>query len=83
MTRKYEGGKVIKEGERYILTGNRNTWDTNYHLIHKNTGIEYLLDIGDVGQLSDVDLDNESDIAGLVGLAWKAKMPVSAYERLG
>ena len=51
--------------------------------IHKNTGIEYLLDIGDVGQLSDVDLDNESDIAGLVGLAWKAKMPVSAYERLG
>lgn len=83
MTRKHEGGKVIKEGEHYILTGNRNTWDTNYHLIHKNTSIEYLLDIGDTGQLTGINLDNEQDVFKLVSLAWRAKMPVGAYERLG
>lgn len=83
MTRKYEGGKVIKEGERYILTGNRNTWDTNYHLVHKNTGVEYLLDIEDVGQLPEVNLDDEADIQKLIKTAWLTKMSVSAYERMG
>lgn len=39
---------IISENKEYLLKGPFNTWDMNYHLIEKETGLEYLIDIDDV-----------------------------------
>lgn len=42
------GGYVIKEHGEMILTSNKNTWDTNYHLYDRDEEIEYLIDTSDL-----------------------------------
>ena len=39
---------IISENKKYLLKSPFNTWDMNYHLIEKETGIDYLVDIDDV-----------------------------------
>lgn len=45
---------IIAENEKYLLRRPLNCWDMNYHLIEKETGKDYLIDIGDVA-------DNEEE----------------------
>ena len=45
---------IITENEKYLLRRPLNCWDMNYHLIEKETGKDYLIDIGDVA-------DNEEE----------------------
>ena len=45
---------IIAENEKYLLKHPLNSWDMNYHLIEKETGKDYLIDIGDVA-------DNEQE----------------------
>ncbi|MCC9083760.1 hypothetical protein LOS22_15155 [Enterococcus faecium] len=46
---------IIAENEKYLLKHPLNSWDMNYHLIEKETGKDYLIDIGDVA-------DNEQEL---------------------
>lgn len=39
---------IIAENEKYLLKRPLNCWDMNYHLIEKETGKDYLIDIDDV-----------------------------------
>ena len=39
---------IIAENEKYLLKHPLNSWDMNYHLIEKETGKDFLIDIGDV-----------------------------------
>ena len=39
---------IIAENEKYLLKHPLNSWDMNYHLIEKETGKDYLIDIDDV-----------------------------------
>ena len=45
---------IIAENEKYLLKHPLNSWDMNYHLIEKETGKDFLVDIGDVA-------DNEQE----------------------
>lgn len=45
---------IIAENEKYLSKYPLNSWDMNYHLIEKETGKDYLVDIGDVA-------DNEQE----------------------
>ena len=45
---------IIAENEKYLLKRPLNEWDMNYHLIEKETGKDFLVDIGDVA-------DNEEE----------------------
>lgn len=45
---------TIAENEKYLLKHPLNSWDMNYHLIEKETGKDFLVDIGDVA-------DNEQE----------------------
>ena len=45
---------IIAENEKYLLRHPLNSWDMNYHLIEKETGKDFLVDIGDVA-------DNEQE----------------------
>lgn len=45
---------IIAENEKYLLKRPLNSWDMNYHLIEKETGKDFLVDIGDVA-------DNEEE----------------------
>lgn len=45
---------IIAENEKYLLKYPLNSWDMNYHLIEKETGKDFLIDIGDVA-------DNEEE----------------------
>jgi hypothetical protein len=51
----------------YILSGIRNTWDTNYHLYDTDNDIEYLIDCDDM----ESDLMELGNIEELKELAWK------------
>lgn len=46
---------IIAENEKYLLKHPLNSWDMNYHLIEKETGKDFLVDIGDVA-------DNEQEL---------------------
>ena len=46
---------IIAENEKYLLKHPLNSWDMNYHLIEKETGKDFLIDIGDVA-------DNEQEL---------------------
>ena len=46
---------IIAENEKYLLRRPLNCWDMNYRLIEKETGKDYLIDIGDVA-------DNEQEL---------------------
>lgn len=39
---------IIAENEKYLLKRPLNCWDMNYHLIEKETGKDFLIDIDDV-----------------------------------
>ena len=39
---------TIAENEKYLLKHPLNSWDMNYHLIEKETGKDFLVDINDV-----------------------------------
>lgn len=39
---------IIAENEKYLLKRPFNCWDMNYHLIEKETGKDFLVDIDDV-----------------------------------
>lgn len=39
---------IIAENEKYLLRRPFNCWDMNYHLIEKETGKDFLVDIDDV-----------------------------------
>jgi hypothetical protein len=58
---------AIFEKDGHILTGIRNTWDTNYHLYDKTNEVEYLIDCDDV----DDNLIQLEDIEELKLFAWK------------
>ena len=45
---------IIAENEKYLLKRPLNEWDMNYHLIEKETGKDFLIDIDDVA-------DNEEE----------------------
>ena len=45
---------IIAENEKYLLKHPLNSWDMNYHLIEKETGKDFLIDIDDVA-------DNEEE----------------------
>ena len=45
---------IIAENEFYLIKSPLNEWDTNYHLIEKETGKDFLIDIDDVA-------DNEEE----------------------
>lgn len=45
---------IIAENELYLIKNPLNEWDMNYHLIEKETGKDFLIDIGDVA-------DNEEE----------------------
>lgn len=45
---------IIAENELYLVESPLNEWDMNYHLIEKETGKDFLIDIGDVA-------DNEEE----------------------
>jgi hypothetical protein len=57
----------LAEKEGYILTGIKNTWDTNYHLYDSNNDIEYLIDCDDM----ENELLELGNIEELKELAWK------------
>ncbi|UQT00561.1 hypothetical protein FGBNBECL_00210 [Enterococcus phage vB_OCPT_Bob] len=45
---------IIAENELYLVKNPLNEWDMNYHLIEKETGKDFLIDIDDVA-------DNEEE----------------------
>ena len=45
---------IIAENEFYLIKSPLNEWDMNYHLIEKETGKDFLIDIDDVA-------DNEEE----------------------
>ena len=52
---------IIAENEKYLLKRPLNCWDMNYHLIEKETGKDYLIDIDDVA--SDEKESEEYNLA--------------------
>lgn len=70
LTMKYWHGLIISESPEWVLTSNRNTWDTNYHLINKITGIDHLIDMQDHGNLFQYSVDK--DLKELLGKVWKS-----------
>ena len=46
----YKPKGQIAENEDWYLTRPRNSWDMNYHLVHKYEYIEHLIDIGDIDE---------------------------------
>ena len=43
-----EKNASVSHSGHFILKYPNNDWDTNYHLIDKKNGVEYLIDINDV-----------------------------------
>ncbi|QVW28013.1 hypothetical protein [Enterococcus phage MDA2] len=41
---------IITENELYLVKKPLNEWDMNYHLIEKETGKDFLIDIDDVAE---------------------------------
>lgn len=52
---------IIAENEKYLLKRPLNCWDMNYHLIEKETGKDFLIDIDDVA--SDEQESEEYNLA--------------------
>lgn len=46
---------IIAENELYLVKSPLNEWDMNYHVIEKESGKDFLIDIDDVA-------DNEEEI---------------------
>lgn len=38
----------VAEKENFVLMKPRHTWDTNYHLVNRDTMEDYLIDTGDI-----------------------------------
>lgn len=47
------GRKVISERENYALLAPASVYDTNYHLLDRNTGEVWLIDIEDALELNE------------------------------
>ena len=72
---------IIAENEKYLLKRPLNCWDMNYHLIEKETGKDFLIDIDDVAdnekELEQYDLNllfsdlQNLDVDLLIGNSWK------------
>ena len=60
--------KIIREDNEYKLVRPFNTWDTNYHLIDKETRTDYLIDICDLSEYEHLTL--ESNFDELKEIAW-------------
>ena len=71
MVERYWGGLVLSANETYTLTGNRHHWDTNYHLINRDTLEDHLIDIGDAGNLFRHNLNNPTDLNNIISLIWR------------
>ena len=48
---------IVKENKDYILIKPYNCYDMNYHVLEKATRKEYLIDIGDVYSMEDLNHD--------------------------
>lgn len=79
--------RIINENNEYRLVQPYNTWDTNYHLIDKETGTDYLIDRDDVtnveGDYHSLISYNEmislTDIETLKEIAWKRNEDTSKH----
>ena len=61
-------GKVITESDKFKLVRPYHSWDMNYHLFNKDTGVEMLIDIDDVYDDEDI---KEFGIVDLHGIHWE------------
>ena len=48
---------IVKENKDYRLIKPYNCYDMNYHVLEKATRKEYLIDIGDVYSMEDLNHD--------------------------
>ena len=81
MSKIYKGGEVINETDSYVLTLPKNNWDMNYHLHEKESGKDFLVDIGDVqdteeeveeyGGILFCELSTMEDIESIKEVSWK------------
>lgn len=54
---------MIAENELYLIKNPLNEWDMNYHVIEKESGKDFLVDIGDV---ADTEEEREKYELGLL-----------------
>ena len=57
---------IVKENKDYRLTRPYNCYDMNYHVLEKATRKEYLIDIGDVYSMEDLNHDGLSEYPDII-----------------